>query len=84
MVLTDFNTLLQVERVVASASDDYMHQVVDDVIWRKQDSCRLLFNTLDLEHRLGEGNQSTHLALGLLNSMPDEKPMEDFHQHVRD
>ena len=84
MVLKDFNTLLQVERVVASGSDDYMHQVVDGVKWRKQDSCRLLFNVLDLEHRLGEGNQSTHLALGLLNSMADEKPMKDFHQYVRD
>ena len=38
LILKDFYTLLQVEKVVASASDDHMHLVLADVQWRMQES----------------------------------------------
>ena len=57
-------------------SDDHMHLALADVQWRMQDSCRLFVNTLDLEHQLGEGNESLHLAKGLLIKLADEKAME--------
>ena len=67
-VLNDFQVLLQLEREVATAEDEYMSLLLRDVHWASQKSCRLIFNCVDLEHLSGSGNESVNVAAGLLGN----------------
>ena len=80
----DFDILLDAEKRV-SRGDSRFAGVLDEVCWRHNSVVRLLLHVLRRDANFESlGEDARYLAKAIHMRIPDEKAVEDLHQHVRD
>ena len=82
--LQDLEVLLDAEKRAARGDARYSG-VLEEVHWRHNSAIRLLLYVLRRDAHLDSiGSDAHYLATAMHLRIPDEKAVEDVHQHVRD